>query len=449
MSDVRPVHRELLRHLTRTAEFGQSWMVVQGRRMGLVVPTEEGGHEFAAGYFKTTVVQALLSGLVELGPPVSSAERPTYTGGGLRWTDRGQGARTITLLPPVPPESGPAPAPPVRISGMQPGSTRWRAAMSASKIAAVMGLSPYESRRSVWEMMAGNLPPEPPRKNKQRGHYMEGGVAAWWADQHPDWAVLPGGTWAHSSDPWMIASPDRRLVPMCACGRHVTEGCCDTLDCEPCCRACPTCPTLDHPPAALLELKTDAEGSEWGSGPEDIPVGYRCQVLWQMLVLGVREVRVAVLSSYLDLREYVITWDQKEIDVLVAEANAFRLSLQYGEPPELDGDDATYAAMRSKHPDLDPQKTITLTDAQARELLEAEQEEKAGKAQWTLARARVTELMDGAGVATWNDRTVAVRRARKGVKPWVEVPKGRPDLESIPGGADVDPLDWSGLEVAS
>ncbi|WP_158070416.1 YqaJ viral recombinase family protein [Nocardiopsis sp. CNR-923] len=411
--------------------------------MALVVPAPCGGYRFAAGYYKATIVQAALTGLVELGPVVPAHDRPVYTGGGLRWADRDFTARTITLPSAVPP----APVRPVRVDGMAPGSEEWMAAMTASKIAAVMGLSSYDSRRSVWEKMAGNLPSEPPTKNKTRGHYLEGGVAAWWMDRHPEYAVLPGGTWQHPEDSWMVATPDRRLVPMCECDTHLAEGCCDAVDCDPCCSQCPTCPALDRAPVALLELKTDADGSEWGRGVDEIPVGIRCQVLWQMVVLGVREVHVAVLSSYLEMREYVITWDQEEIDALIAEAADFRLSLHYGEPPELDGDKHTYAALRRTHPHLDPKKEITLTDDQAREVLAAKKAEQEGLEHWNLARSRLTELMGDAGKAKWGEDVVAYRRARKGVMPWVETPKNLPPVEAIQPASD-EPLDW-GMGVAS
>ena len=70
-----------------------------------------------------------------------------------------------------------------------PGSPEWLQRMSASKIAAVVGLSPYQSRYSLWMQMAGLAPQPVQTKAMSRGHYLEPAIAAWFADQHPDWTV--------------------------------------------------------------------------------------------------------------------------------------------------------------------------------------------------------------------------------------------------------------------
>lgn len=92
---------------------------------------------------------------------------------------------------------------------MEPGSPDWLATMSASKIAAVVGLSTYESRFSLWHRMSGLIDPEPDDDEKRRGHYLEPAIARWFADQHPEWVIEPTGTWGHQDRPWQTASPDR------------------------------------------------------------------------------------------------------------------------------------------------------------------------------------------------------------------------------------------------
>jgi putative phage-type endonuclease len=92
-----------------------------------------------------------------------------------------------------------------------PGSAEWLSRMSASKIAAVVGLSPYESRYSLWMRMAGLVPQQEQTSAMSRGHYLEPAIAAWFADQHPDWTITPTGTFQHPRHEWMVASPDRQV----------------------------------------------------------------------------------------------------------------------------------------------------------------------------------------------------------------------------------------------
>ena len=43
----------------------------------------------------------------------------------------------------------------VLLPDLQPGSPDWQTRMTASKVAAVLGLSPWESRFSLWHRMSG------------------------------------------------------------------------------------------------------------------------------------------------------------------------------------------------------------------------------------------------------------------------------------------------------
>ena len=169
--------------------------------------------------------------------------------------------------------------------------------MSASKVAAAVGLSPYESPFSLYHRMAGLIPQPAQTAVMSRGHYLESGVAAWWADQHPEYDVLRGQSYLHETRDWQVAAPDRLL----ALG-------------------------ADAEVTSLLEIKTarDADDDEWGpAGSDQIPVGYRCQVLWQMSTLGVDTAHVAVLLPYLEFRDYVIEYDAADADALVAAARSF------------------------------------------------------------------------------------------------------------------------------
>src|SRR3954453_14820737 len=88
-----------------------------------------------------------------------------------------------------------------------PGSPEWLRELTASKVAAVLGLSPWQSRFSLWYRMSGGLPEEPQTPAQSTGDHREAGVAAWVADEF-DLYLDPGGCWRNRERPWQVASPD-------------------------------------------------------------------------------------------------------------------------------------------------------------------------------------------------------------------------------------------------
>lgn len=218
-------------------------------------------------------------------------------------------------------------AEPVFLGLIQPGSPEWMKLMTASKIAAVVGLSPYESRFSLWHRMAGQLGDQAETDLLRRGHYLEPAIATWFADQHPELDVVPAGTFAHHERPWQAASPDRLL--------HVR----------------------DTGERRLLECKSAANADEWGeAGTDEIPPGYKAQVIWQLDTFGIKTCHVAVITSHLEFTEYVVTADPEYAAQLRAEALAFLDSLPTGsapQRPDIDAHNATYEAIKYLHPDID------------------------------------------------------------------------------------------------
>lgn len=105
---------------------------------------------------------------------------------------------------------------------------------------------------------------------------------------------------------------------------------------------------------ALLEMKTAHSADGWGEpNTADIPVYYRAQVQWQMLVTGVGKAFVALLIGGSDYREYVVERDEKDIAVMVEAGRRFMARLAAGDPPPIDDHHATLAALKRLHPDLD------------------------------------------------------------------------------------------------
>ena len=212
---------------------------------------------------------------------------------------------------------------------IQPGSEEWLRYGSASKVAAILGLSNWESEYSLWFKMAGILEPEPQTDEQARGHYLEPAISHWFTDQHPEFQVFKTRPWQHTERTWQTADPDRML--------------------------CPAGPKL-YVPTAALECKTAADLDTWGPDfSDEYPPGYRAQAMWQMDTIGIRRIYLAVLLPYLQFRQYVIDYDEAEAASHRQRFREFLDTLPGGpneKRPEIDGHDETYKAVRRMHPDI-------------------------------------------------------------------------------------------------
>ena len=278
---------------------------------------------------------------------------------------------------------------------MMPGSEAWRPRMSASKIAAVVGASPYESWFSLWHKMAGVIPWDDDRNSdeKARGHYLEPALRQWWRDKHPEFAVNATGPWASVERPWQIASPD---------------GIVSKRD-------------IARTPVALVECKTSALDSEWGKeGTDEVPPYYRYQAIWAMDTLGLDLCHFSVLTSYLEFRQFVVPFDAETAGWLRREAEDFMRTLGAGERPSLGEPHVeTYRAVRHLNPGIEDELSI-VPDALAIAYAEVQRDA-------ALIKGRqlgvVTELASRMGTArkavTEHGDAVAYRKSVKGGAPFV------------------------------
>jgi putative phage-type endonuclease len=206
----------------------------------------------------------------------------------------------------------------VLLGRFTPGTPEWEQAraglcITATEIAAVVGLSPWQSRFSLWHKKAG-LPTAPfePTPQMKWGSRFEDDVAEEFTERHPEHPLLTTGTWKHRDRDWQRATPDR------------LHG--DTI----------------------VEIKTTTSPEGWGpDGSDEVPVHYRCQVLWQQDTLGLhRPARLAVLILPYDYREYVIEYDPDDAKILRDAAERFLDDVRQGNRPDIDGADATYQTIR-------------------------------------------------------------------------------------------------------
>jgi len=271
-------------------------------------------------------------------------------------------------------------------TGPTPGSPEWLKTISASKVAAILGVSKWDSPYSMWRKMRGETPSDD-RKNaddKARGHYLEAGVLAWWEDQHPE--VLAMSTQVY------VAHPD---LPWATCTMDAIAD--DT-----------------HGNRIVVEAKTDDSHDEWGKpGTDEVPAYYAAQVMWSLACVPEAQFAcVAVLFGYphLGFEEFVIQRDDALIKAIVTRCQEFYESLTYDVPPDLDDHVATYDVIRAIHPDIETGESAELTDEQADEFLEAGD---AAKAAVVRERAAKTVVLDRMGRAQYGVTAGGLRVARR------------------------------------
>lgn len=239
----------------------------------------------------------------------------------------------------------------------QPDNPDWRelrrAGITASEIAAVLGISKWDSPFSLYWRKVNGWRPEP-SDDMSIGTAVEPGVADLWlsrCDPHENLTLAPAGLYAHAEHPWMLATPDRLVHETCACCAAGCGGACSGVP-----GACSDCRNtqLGGPALAVLECKWAGSWDGWGDdGTDDIPVYYRAQALWQCHVLGLDQWYVGVLGPS-GFRTYTGTVDQADITLMVEHARRFMERLNRLDPPDVDdGHPATIATLRKLHPSIE------------------------------------------------------------------------------------------------
>jgi len=261
----------------------------------------------------------------------------------------------------------------VYLGSLTPGTPEWDAArgglcITATEIAAVVGLSPWMSRFTLWHKKAGLPTPRFEATPEMRwGSRFEDDVEEEFSEQHPEFLVAAAGTFRHRDRPWQRATPDRLLY-----------------------RLAP-----DAGPDEVLEIKTSPFGDGWEDG---LPVHYRCQLIWQMDTLGLLRARTPLLVlSGLEYREYEVEYDPAEAALLRKEARDFLDSVEAGVRPPIDSAADTYQTIRAQHPGRDD---VEVPIAAAL----ADRYEAAGAAQKTAEadrRKAASEVLDAIGGARW------------------------------------------------
>lgn len=286
----------------------------------------------------------------------------------------------------------------VYIGNWPAGSPEWvearRKGLGGSEIAAVLGLSPFESPFSLWHRKSRLLGPTVDNALMEAGRRLEPVICEKFADEHPEFTVAPTGMWRSLCRPWQIASPDRRLT-----------------DADQ---------SADGPPVGLLETKFALYDDEWGEpGTDEIPPSYLVQTRWYLDVFGLDVCWVCVfIGSCGEFRTYLVQPSTEDTDLMRGEAQTFLASIAAGQRPPIDGHDATYEAVRRMHPDIDGTQVELGSDLVAA-YVRAKRAAAAVHEVEQAATAAVADAMGSAQKATYNGLTIARRQTRGNSDPFV------------------------------
>lgn len=160
------------------------------------------------------------------------------------------------------------------------GTTEWLEARSrcitATDIAAILGLHPYKSPAMVYLDKTGQARAFDPNEAMKTGTHLEPSIAAWWGIKHEKKPIHADFA-LHGEEPIFGASPDylvdQNAVLECKwCGQHAAQG--------------------------------------FGEGPDDVPTHYLLQVQWQLFVTGRKTGYLCVLGPW-GFRDYTIHADSE------------------------------------------------------------------------------------------------------------------------------------------
>lgn len=276
---------------------------------------------------------------------------------------------------------------------IEPGTDRWRTLITPSKVAAILGepedpVSRYESPYRLWHRMKGLVPPEPPKDAFDLGHDVELYAAQRYRRLNPGWLLSPDEVQAHV-DPGKFGFPAVATVD-----RRVVRG------------------ALRR----VLEIKMARNLSDleaWGDDLKgELPDDYHAQVSALMLFTGwtADPGHLLVVGPYFNERVYSVAYDRSFASWMIDKCKAFYESLAGDEPPELDNTLATYECLRALHPDIDPDATTILDEAEAREFVTAHTDLLDATERYQGARNRLVKRMERDKRAEFEGVKIAERR---------------------------------------
>lgn len=200
------------------------------------------------------------------------------------------------------------------------GTSEWHEAradgIGGSEVGTLLGLNPWESPFYLWGLKTGQLPPKVLDSFAVKlGVALEPTILdVLLPQQYPDWEIYRTGTYQHPTLPFLHANPDALAKVN---GEWV-----------------------------IVEVKTSR--NYW----HETPPAYTAQVMHYMNILGIKRAVIVGLVA-MDWIETWVEFDEFEAKVIEQKATEFWKLVQEGTPPDFDGSESTYTAVREMNPDID------------------------------------------------------------------------------------------------
>ncbi|MBU8834157.1 YqaJ viral recombinase family protein [Mycolicibacterium goodii] len=214
---------------------------------------------------------------------------------------------------------------------IEPGTPEWLSFITPSKVAAVVGMSRWESAYRLWHRMKRIVAAEDPKDIFDIGHDWEPAAANRWKRKNEGWRLSPG-------EVQLIIPPNGTnsfgFPVIVTLDRRATKG-----------RA-----------RRIVEFKTARRMEDWGDEfTDDAPADYVAQCIAQMLFTGWTDyaAHLLVIGPYFNDHIYEIPYDHEIAKWIVQSCNDFYKSLHFTKAPALDDHVATYECVRELHPDID------------------------------------------------------------------------------------------------
>ena len=270
---------------------------------------------------------------------------------------------------------------------VEPGTDEHRAVVSPSKMAAILGLSRWQSQYACWVEMSGKAvgkEPGPIQSDVFRvGHAFEHALAYLWKEDNPGWRLSQKGV--------QMATTEFGFPAVCTLDRLASRG-----------RA-----------RRIVEMKTARDLSEWGDeGGDEAPNDYLIQVQAQQLFTGLTRypAHLVVMGPFFKHFTYVVEYDQKISDWMVAKAKDFYVSLATGTPPALDDSVSTYNAVRALHPAIQEGVSVEVPESLYLQISEASAQARDSDKRLRGLKTQMLDMVGDAQYASVNGETVATRR---------------------------------------
>ncbi len=278
----------------------------------------------------------------------------------------------------------------VLLGEFENGSEEWHkhreGAIGGSQIGAVLGLNPWESAVTAFYKISGQLESRiEPSMSMRLGTKLEAPILEIFREEHPELEVSTTGTWASSAEPRFHANPD-------ALYRRADGS------------------------TGIVEVKFSRD--YWN----EVPKHYRAQVLWYCHVLGLTEgILVALVGS--SYKEFVIEYDQFEVDSMVAQAKKFLNNLDARIAPDWDGSESTYETVRALNPAIVDGPPVELGTL-GQYLVIAKGEFDEAEVKYREMQSRVLAAMEDSKYGCVEDRVIVQRSQRGQGKPFLTWKKG-------------------------